>query len=113
VPTPADRLRRPRDGSPPGSGHGRRAHRQQVRVAGLDDGDATQHLPNNDLDVLVVDAHTLRTVDLLDLLDEEAFGLTTTADAQHLLRIDSTDDELLAGLDVLAVLDEEAGALGD
>src|SRR5699024_11465632 len=67
----------------------------------------------NDLDVLVVDAHTLRTVDLLDLLDEEAFGLTTTADAQHLLRIDSTDDELLAGLDVLAVLDEEAGALGD
>src|SRR5699024_8105100 len=76
-------------------------------------GGAAQHLPNNGLVLLGVDARPLRTVALRALLDEEAFGLTTTADAQHLLQIDSTDDELLAGLDELAVLDEEAGALGD
>ncbi len=31
---------------------------------------ALEHLPHDDLDVLVVDRHTLRAVDLLHLLDE-------------------------------------------
>ena len=43
---------------------------QELGVAGLDDRDALEHLADDDLDVLVVDRHALRAVDLLDLVDE-------------------------------------------
>ena len=46
--------KRPRSASSPG---------QQVGVAGLDDRHPAQHLPDDDLDVLVVDRHTLLAVD--------------------------------------------------
>ena len=39
-------------------------------VTGLDDRDATKHLSDDDLDVLVVNLHTLTAVDLLDLRGE-------------------------------------------
>ena len=43
---------------------------QELGVADLLDADAAQHLPHDDLDVLVVDAHALEAVDLLDLVDQ-------------------------------------------
>jgi hypothetical protein len=42
----------------------------EVGLAGLDDGDPAQHLPDDDLDVLVVDRHTLLAVDALHLVDQ-------------------------------------------
>ena len=48
---------------------------QVVRVALLVDADLLQHLAHDQLDVLVVDVHALRLVDLLDLLDEVLLGL--------------------------------------
>ena len=43
---------------------------QQLGVAGLDDRHPLEHLADDDLDVLVVDRHALRAVDLLDLVDQ-------------------------------------------
>jgi hypothetical protein len=45
---------------------------EEVRVADVLDADAPEHLPNDDLDVLVVDGDALQAVDLLDLVDEVA-----------------------------------------
>ena len=66
-------------------------------------GDATQHLPDDHLDVLVVDRHTLGPVDLLDLLDEVDLHLAGALDAQHLVRVGRALQQLLADLDVVAV----------
>src|SRR3954449_11848463 len=44
--------------------------RQQLGVTGLEDVHPLEHLANDDLDVLVVNRHTLRAVDLLDLLNQ-------------------------------------------
>ena len=81
---------------------------QQVGVAGLDDRDPAQHLPHDDLDVLVVDRHTLRAVDLLDLVHEVLLRLADAEDPQDLLRVGRADDQLLADLDVVAVGDQQA-----
>ena len=73
----------------------------------LDDGDLAQHLPHDDLDVLVVDRNTLRAVHALHAVDEVLLHGADALHAQHLLRVEVADHELLAELDVLAVLDEE------
>ena len=39
-------------------------------IAGFSDFNFTQHLTNDDLDVLVVDLHALQTVNVLDLVDD-------------------------------------------
>src|SRR5215218_4869894 len=62
--------------------------REQVGVARLDDRDPAQHLPHDDLDVLVVDRHTLLAVDVLHLVDEVHLRLARAEDAEHVLRVD-------------------------
>ena len=84
---------------------------QQVGVAVVDDGHLAEHLANDDLDVLVVDRHTLRAVDALHAVDEVLLHLADTLDAKNFLRVERADDELLAELDVLAVLNEKGRAL--
>ena len=86
---------------------------QQVGVARLEHRDPAQHLPHDDLDVLVVDRHALRAVDRLDLVDEVLLGLADTEDAQDLLGVRRADDQLVADLDVVAVGDPQAGAPAD
>src|SRR5690606_28268765 len=81
--------------------------RQQLGVARLEDVHPLQHLADDDLDVLVVDRHALRPVDLLDLLDQVELHGAGAEDAQHLVRVDGARDELLADVDVLALLDQE------
>ena len=61
--------------------------------------------------MLVVDRHTLGPVDLLDLLDEVDLHLAGTLDAQHLVRIGRTLQQLLAHLDVIAVGQQTLGAV--
>ena len=51
-------------------GTGRSARRQQLGVARRVDAHLAQHLANDDLDVLVVDGHTLGPVDLLHLVHQ-------------------------------------------
>ena len=83
---------------------------QVVRVALLVDAHLLEHLPRDELDVLVVDVHALGHVDLLHLLDEVLLGLRAAADRQQLVRVQRPLVELLAGLDALARLDEHARA---
>ena len=44
--------------------------RLRLGVTGILDLHPAHHLPNDDLDVLVVDRHTLETIDLLDLVGQ-------------------------------------------
>ena len=77
----------------------------------VDDGDLAQHLAHDDLDVLVVDRHTLRAVDALHAVHEVALHLAGTHDAHDLLGVERAHQDRLADRDVLAVLDEERRAL--
>ena len=57
-----------------------------------------------------MDRHTLRAVDALHTIDQVELNGTDTLDAKNFLRIEVSDVQLLAELDVLAVLDEEGRA---
>ena len=87
--------------------------RQQVDVARLVDADLAEHLPDDDLDVLVVDRHALAPVDLLDFLDQVALDGVLAPGVEVLLRVDRAVGDRVAGPDLLAVLDEELGVVGD
>src|SRR4051794_8152849 len=90
--------------------------REEVRVALLVDTDLLEHLADDQLDVLVVDVHALGLVDLLDLLDEvdldagPPLGRRLAAVRQELVRVEVALVELDADLDLLALVDEQAGA---
>ena len=49
----------------------------------------------------------------MHLVDEVQLHLTRTKNAEHLLRVYGTDDQLIANLDPSAVLDEQARTLAD
>ena len=89
---------------------------QELRVALLVDADLLHHLADDQLDVLVVDVHALRLVDLLDLANEVQLGLGPPLDlvlatvGEDLVRVQRALVERLADLDVLAVTDVEQGA---
>ena len=53
---------------------------QELGVADLLDLHGAHHLADDDLDVLVVDRHVLRAVDLLDLVDQVALQLLLAQD---------------------------------
>ena len=82
---------------------------QEVRVARLRHGHPAGHLPDDQLDVLVVDRHALVAVHLLDLVDEVLLGLADALDLEQLLRVAGALDERVAGGDLLAVRHLEAG----
>ena len=82
---------------------------QEVGVAWLDDVHLAEHLPNDQLDVLVVDGHALGAVDLLDLLDEEHLQGLHALHTQLLVRVHRTLGQLLADLHGLAVGDGQPG----
>src|SRR5215213_6153512 len=89
---------------------------QQVRVALLVDPDLLEHLANDQLDVLVVDVYALGLVDLLHLLDEvhldagPPLGRRLAAVRQQLVGVQVALVELLADLDLGALLDQHPGA---
>src|SRR3954447_12302910 len=89
---------------------------QEVRVALLVDPDLLEHLADDQLDVLVVDVHALGLVDLLHLLDEvhldagPTLGRRLAAVRQQLVGVQVALVELLADLDLGALLDQHPGA---
>src|SRR5213075_2403301 len=66
---------------------------EEIGIADAGDADAAEHLTADGLDVLVVDLHRLRAVQLLD-----------AEDRQHVVRVDRTVDERVAGAHALALL---------
>ena len=87
--------------------------RQQVDVARLVDAHLAEHLPDDDLDVLVVDRDALALVDLLDLLDQVALDGVLAPGVEVLLRVDRPVRDGVAGADLRAVLDEQLGVVRD
>ena len=59
---------------------------KEVGIADARHADGTQHLAADDFDVLVVDGDRLRTVDLLDLVDQVALQLLDAEDRGECLR---------------------------
>src|ERR1700754_1950121 len=82
---------------------------QQVAVALLLHADLLEHLAHDQLDVLVVDVHALRLVDLLHLLDEVHLGRRAAAQIEQLVRVQRALVELGARLVALALGDVQAG----
>src|SRR5262245_10618010 len=85
---------------------------QQLGVAGLDDRHPAQHLPDDDLDVLVVDRHTLGPVHLLDLGHQVDLHGPLAEHPEHVVRVDRAGDQLLADRDVVPVVHEQPDPLG-
>src|SRR5256714_9339298 len=84
--------------------------RQQVGVAVRLDAHLLQHLPDDQLDVLVVDLHALALVDLLYLADEVQLGRRRALQREQVGRVLRALVEGVARLDQLAVPDQQAGA---
>ena len=87
--------------------------RQQVDVARLVDADLAEHLPDDDLDVLVVDRDALALVDLLDFLHQVALDGVLAPGVEVLLRVDRAIGDGVARADLLAVLDQQLGVVRD
>ena len=88
----------------------------------INDGHLAEHLTNDDLDVLIVDRHTLRAVHALHALNEVLLHGTLTgdvlavlggADLEDVLRVERSREERLAELNVISVCDEQGGTLQD
>ena len=83
--------------------------RQHLGVARHVDLHLVQHLPDDGLDVLVVDDHPLRVVDPLHLFYQVELYRLRTHDAQDVLRVKLSFGELLAGPHLVAVLHPDSG----
>ena len=79
----------------------------------IDDIDLLQHLADDHLDVLVVDAHALQPVDLLDFVDEIGGELLDALDRQDVVRRRVAVDDVIPLLHDVAVLEMDVLALGD
>ena len=86
---------------------------QEVGLARILDLHLLQHLPDDHLDVLVVDGHALQTVDVLDLVDQVVGELLDALDGQDVVRRRVTVVDEVALLDAVAVLHGEALAARD
>src|SRR5438477_1613078 len=84
--------------------------RQQVGVAVVLDTHLLQHLPDDELDVLVVVVYTLRLVYLRHLADEIQLGRGVTLEAQQACGAERALVQRIAGLDTLAMRDEKPRA---
>src|SRR5690554_5494423 len=82
--------------------------REVVAVAAVDALDVLEHLAHDDLDVLVVHAHALAAVHLLDLVDQVAAHGVGAARLEQVVGVDAAAGERVAGLDAVAVLDDDA-----
>src|SRR5215472_11318193 len=85
----------------------------QVGFAGFVDLDLLQHLADNHFNVLVIDAHALEPVDVLDLVDEVAGKLLDAFDRQNIVRRRITLDDEVALLYHIAFLQVDVLAFGN
>ena len=82
---------------------------QEDGVALREDAHLLHHLAHDDLDVLVVDLDALRAVDLLDLVDQVALGAGVATGGEQVGRIQRAWSQGRAGLDHVALFDQQTG----
>ena len=80
---------------------------QEIGVARVGDLDLLQHLPDDHLNMLVVDGDALQPVDFLDLIDEEGCQLFHAFDGQDVVRRRIAIENELALLDAVAFLNRQ------
>jgi hypothetical protein len=85
---------------------------QELGVPHVLDLHPAHHLPDDHLDVLVVDVDALEAVDLLDLVHQVALQLLLAPDLQDVVGVDGAVHERLAGLHPLRFLHVDVGAAG-
>src|SRR5262245_31477129 len=81
--------------------------------AGIVSLDLLQHLPDDHLDMLVVDGDALQPVYLLDLVHEVIGQLFDALDGEDVVRRGVAVEQVFALLDAVAILHGEMPALGD
>ena len=81
---------------------------QEAGVSSRTDAHPTQHLADDDLDVLVVNDHALGAIDFLHFFQEVKLTGLVALDAQHLFRILRPFGQLIARLHPLSLLDTHA-----
>src|SRR5437867_1387242 len=86
---------------------------QEVGVTHLLDAHPAQHLPDDDLDVLVVDANALQAIDLLHLVHQVLGERLLAEDGEDVVRVGAAVHERLARLHVVALVYADVLALGD
>ena len=86
---------------------------QEVGVAHVGDAHPAQHLPDDGLDVLVVDLHALQPVDLLHLVHQVARQLLLAQHLEDVVRVGRAVHHRLAGLHPVARVHADVLALGD
>ena len=86
---------------------------EEVRVADVLDADAPEHLTNDDLDVLVVDADALQAVDLLDFVHEPSRELLLALHAKDVVRVRRAVLQRVARANAVARLHVDVLALRD
>src|SRR5713226_4784085 len=73
-------------------------------VADVFDLDPAHHLPRDRLDVLVVDVHALKAVNLLNCVHQVGLRELFAEDGQQVVQVERAVDQSLTGLDVVAFL---------
>ena len=82
-------------------------------IARIGDLDTAQHLTNNHFNVLVVDLHTLQTVNVLDFVDNVTRKLFNTEQSQNVVRINGTIHHFFTLLHDLTVMNEDRLVFAD
>ena len=70
---------------------------QQRRVAGIGDLHLAQHLPHNDLDVLIVNLYALEPVNFLNFVDKIFLQTSFSRNPQDILRDNRSVNQLFTG----------------
>ena len=79
---------------------------EEVSVAGISDLNLAHHLAYDDLEVLVVDLHTLQTVDSLNLVDNVVLRFDRSEDVEDVGRGDASVGQFGTCLDIVILLYE-------
>src|SRR6478609_4760135 len=86
---------------------------EPLGVTRIRDANLTEHLADDDLDVLVVNRHALETIDFLHLADEELVERGRPEDLEDLVRIGGAFGQVLALVDDVAGLHDDVLAVRD
>src|SRR5579885_450513 len=86
---------------------------QEIGIADLLDPHPPQHLAHDDLDMLVIDAHALQPVDLLDLIDQILGQRLFAEDRQDIVRVRRTFHQRFTRADKVALVHADMLALGN
>ena len=89
------------------------AARQEFGISSFLHTDLFQHLAHNDLNMLIIDIHTLQTVYTLHFTQQIILRRAQTLDLQDIVWVYTTFCQLIAGFKHLSVLNLDPGAVWD